>query len=249
MLLWGGVQSAIITPIMAVWGWLVAAWNAISGWLSGKWSSIRSMASSAWSGIKSSMIDPLISAYNTIHNTMDRIGASIRDGLRSAWNAVQDVGSWFRSIGSAIIHGIVSGITGSAGALYDKLRGVADNALGAARHFIESRSPSKRFAREVGAPIAQGIALGIDENAHTAVSSLQSMSGLLAGQKMGIPSLSAASGYGVAGGGSGGGSQVTNINITVQGSVATIDGIAREIEAAFLQRGMRNPSTYPAYNR
>ncbi|MFK0217755.1 phage tail tape measure protein [Streptomyces vinaceus] len=245
---WGGIHSAIIDPIMAVWNWLVSAWNFLSGWLKSHWNGIKSSASSIWGGIKSSMIDPLISAYNTINNTMDRIGQSIRDGLRGAWNSVKQVSSWFWDIGSAIVHGIVNGIWSSAGALYGTLRDLADNALAAAKRFIDSKSPSKRFAREVGAPIAQGIAQGIDDHAHTAVSSLNSMSGLLARQTMAGPSVALAGAAGF-GGGSAGGTTVIHNHITVQGSVATIDGIAREMEEAFLRRGMRNSATYPAYTR
>ncbi|WP_405489102.1 phage tail tape measure protein [Streptomyces sp. NBC_00096] len=246
---WDGIKSAIINPIMSVWHGLQAAWNIISPWLSEKWSGIKHSAASIWAGIKSSMITPISDAVSAISRYIGEVADKISSGLHRAWDRVKDVGSWFRDIGSAIVHGIVNGISDSAGALYDKLRGLADGALKAAKWFIDSHSPSKRFAREVGAPIAQGIALGIDENAHTAVSSLQSMSGLLAGQKMGVPSISATSGYGLAGGGSGGGSQVTNINITVQGSVSTIDGIARDVEDAFLRRGMRNSTTYAPYQR
>ncbi|MFB6805489.1 phage tail tape measure protein [Streptomyces sp. NPDC056387] len=246
--LWGGVQGAIITPIMTVWGWLVSAWNAISGWLHSNWGGIRSSASSIWGGIRDSMITPLVHAYNTINSTMDRIGASIRDGLRSAWNGVRDIGSWFYGIGSAIVHGIINGIWSSASSLYGTLRNLADNALAAAKRFIDSKSPSKRFAREVGAPIAQGIAVGIDDNAHTAVSSLQSMSGLLAGQKISGPSI-AAGGYGLVSGGGSQGGHVTNVTIHVQGSILAERDLRDTVETQMLQLGMRNSSTYAPYQR
>lgn len=245
--LWNAIHAAIIDPIMSAWHWLVAAWNTISGWLSGKWNGIKSDASSAWGGIKSSMIDPLISAYHTITSTMDRIGASIRDGLHSAWNSVKQVGSWFWDIGVAIVNGIVNGVRAGAGALYSSLKSLASNALSSAKSFLGIQSPSRVFADQVGRHISEGVAVGIDDHAHRAVASVRGMAGQVAKQTVTVPSI-AAGGYGLAGGGAGGG-HVTNIHITVQGSVATIDGIAREMEEAFLRRGMRNPTTYPAYSR
>lgn len=244
--LWGGVQGAIITPIMTVWGWLVSAWSAISGWLRSNWSGIRSSASSIWGGIRDSMITPLVHAYNTINGTMDRIGASIRDGLRSAWNSVKQVSSWFWDIGVAIVNGIVNGVRAGAGYLYSSLKNLAANALSAAKSFLGIQSPSRVFADVVGRNISEGVAAGIDDHAHRAVASVNAMAGQVARQPIQLPSIAGA-GYGLASGSAGGSGNVTHINITVQGSVATIDGIAREIEDAFLRRGMRNPTTYPAY--
>jgi hypothetical protein len=35
----------------------------------------------------------------------------------------------------------------------------------------------------------------------------------------------------------------------VQGNVATVENLAKDVEAAFLRRGMRNPVTYQSYKR
>ncbi|MFE3580557.1 phage tail tape measure protein [Streptomyces vinaceus] len=245
---WLGIQGAIITPIMTVWGWLVGAWSAVSGWLRSNWGGIKSSASSIWGGIRDSMIMPLVHANNVINSTMDRIGQSIRDGLRGAWNGVKQVSGWFWDIGVGIVQGIVNGVRAGAGWLYSSLRNLASDALESAKSFLHINSPSKVFADHVGMGIAEGVALGIDDHAHLAVSSVRSLAGQVAAQPLRLPSVTAG-GYGLASGSAASGGHTTVININAQGSIATMDGIARDVEDAFLRRGMRNSTTYAPYQR
>lgn len=244
--LWDQVKTMIINPIMNVWHEIVSIWNKIAGWIAQKWLEVKVVATYLWNEIKSAIIMPIIGATLAVDNQIRKIGSSIWNGLKSAWNSVKEVGSWFLGIGSSIVHGIVSGISNAAGYLYDTLRNLASNALQSAKDFLGINSPSKLFADHVGMGIAEGVAQGVDDHAHRAVTSVRAMSGLLASQEVGVPGVAFA---GAAGVGGGAGTHVTNINITVQGSVSTIDGIARDIEAAFLQRGMRNPTTYQNYSR
>ncbi|MFD8142520.1 phage tail tape measure protein [Streptomyces sp. NPDC059708] len=244
--LWNQVKASIIDPIMSAWHTIVSVWQAISNWLAEKWAAIKLVAQILWGQIVTGIIVPIANALAAVMRTMDRIRNAISGALHSAWNEVKGVGSWFMSIGSEIVNGIIRGIKNGASYLYGELKSLASNALASAKSFLGIHSPSRLFADEVGLHIAGGVALGVADNTHLAVSSVRAMAGQLAAEPVGGPAL--VGGSFLAGGGSGGG-HVTNINITVQGSVATIDGIAREIEEAFLRRGMRNPATYPSYSR
>ncbi|MER6778503.1 MULTISPECIES: phage tail tape measure protein [unclassified Streptomyces] len=249
ILVWGGIQTAIITPIMTVWGWLVSAWNAISGWLRSNWGGIKSNASSIWGGIRDSMITPLVHAYNTINGTMDRIGASIRDGLRSAWNSVKQVSGWFWDIGVAIVNGIVNGVRAGAGYLYSSLKNLAANALSAAKSFLGIQSPSRVFADQVGRNISEGVAQGIDDHAHRPVSSVQGLSGQLARQRIAVPSITGTAGFALAGGGGGSAGPTANVTVIVQGSVLAERDLRDTVEEQMLRLGMRNSATYSPYKR
>jgi len=247
--IWGGVESAIITPIMTAWGWLVAAWHAISGWLRDHWAGIRSSASSIWGGIRDSMITPLVHAYNTINSTMDRIGASIRDGLRSAWNGVRQAASWFWDIGSGIVQGIVNGIRAGAGWLYSTLRNLASDALASAKSFLGINSPSKVFADEVGMGIPEGVAMGVTDHAHLAVASVHSLSGLIARQQVAGPSLALAGSPSTRFGAAGGAGHTTHVHVTVQGSVLAERDLRDVVQTQMLRLGARNSQTYQPYKR
>ena len=68
------------------------------------------------------------------------------------------------SIGSNIIDGISSGITGAVGRLVSAAMDAAKAAFSAAKEFLGIRSPSRLFRDQIGAQVAQGMALGITDN-------------------------------------------------------------------------------------
>ena len=78
------------------------------------------------------------------------------------------------SIGRNIINGVVNGVSGAAGALYNKLRSVASSALSSFKSTLGIHSPSRVFATAAGFIVA-GIVQGIDKNQDDAV---DAMSGL-----------------------------------------------------------------------
>lgn len=69
------------------------------------------------------------------------------------------------ALGKAIIDGIIAGLKSAAGALFGAMKGLAGDALGAAKDALKINSPSKVFEHEVGESIPEGMALGITENA------------------------------------------------------------------------------------
>lgn len=78
------------------------------------------------------------------------------------------------TIGRNIINGVINGVSGAAGALYNKLRNVASSALSSFKSTLGIHSPSRVFATAAGFIVA-GIVQGIDRNQSDAV---DAMSGL-----------------------------------------------------------------------
>lgn len=78
------------------------------------------------------------------------------------------------TIGRNIITGVVNGVSGAAGALYNKLSSVASSALRSFKSTLGIHSPSRVFATAAGFIVA-GIVQGIDRNQSDAV---DAMSGL-----------------------------------------------------------------------
>lgn len=242
---WTGIKIVIVRPMEALWGWLKSLWRTISGWLSSIWHGISSTASSIWNAIKNAMIGPLTSAWHTITSIVSSIASAISNGLHRAYDAVASVGSWFKSIGSAIVHGIISGVENAGGALLSSLKGLASDALSSAKSFLGIGSPSKLFKDEVGKWIVHGVARGVDDNSHVAVRSVRGMAAAVAGVPFGTPG---AGGLALAGGG--GGAVIHNhytAQVTVQGHVLTERKLGDLVEERMLKLGMRNPQTYPGY--
>jgi len=86
--------------------------------------------------------------------------SSVGQVAQDAWNTFKQT-DWI-SLGSDIISGIVSGIAGAAGNLFNSLKNLASNALEAAKSALNINSPSKVFRDIVGRGISEGIAAGID---------------------------------------------------------------------------------------
>lgn len=78
------------------------------------------------------------------------------------------------TIGRNIINGVINGVSGAAGALYNKMRNVASSALSSFKSTLGIHSPSRVFATAAGFIVA-GIVQGIDKNQDDAV---DAMSGL-----------------------------------------------------------------------
>ena len=66
-----------------------------------------------------------------------------------------------RNLGSAIVTGIIGAIVSLAGGIASALLNAVQNAIKAAKNWLESLSPSKLTRRELGIPIIQGIINGI----------------------------------------------------------------------------------------
>lgn len=87
-------------------------------------------------------------------------------------------GDW-GSIGSNIVSGIWSGISGMAGWLWDKVSGWAGGLLDDIKGFFGIASPSKVLAREVGRWIPAGIGVGMDWGEPSMLRSARDMTGHL----------------------------------------------------------------------
>lgn len=97
-----------------------------------------------------------------VKSTPDFLKA-IGEILSDAWDAI--TGYDWLSLGKAIIDGIVSGITGFGGAIWNALSGAVSGAFKGVKNFFGISSPSKLMKREIGRFIPLGLAEGIDDTA------------------------------------------------------------------------------------
>lgn len=95
----------------------------------------------------------------------------IKNGLTGMANTFAPHAS---SIGRNIINGVINGVSGAAGALYNKLRNVASSALSSFKSTLGIHSPSRVFATAAGFIVA-GIVQGIDRNQDDAVDAMSSL--------------------------------------------------------------------------
>jgi hypothetical protein len=80
----------------------------------------------------------------------------------------------FIDLGSNLIMGLVKGITGAAGAVYDSIKGVVGGAIDAAKNMLGIASPSRVFA-EIGLNTGAGMVEGVESTAGNVQGALESM--------------------------------------------------------------------------
>ena len=78
-------------------------------------------------------------------------------------NALSNAGQWLKDTGRRIIDGLINGVKEKLGALRDTLTGGVSDAVSSVTGFLGIHSPSRLMANKVGAPLAEGIAVGVSK--------------------------------------------------------------------------------------
>lgn len=180
---------AVVKAILNFGQMLQAGWNAF-------WNAIKSIANSVWNAIKSTVqsginfvrgvvsggVGFIVRVWNGITRIVGiaagAIGGVVRaisGGLRSAYNAAAGFIGGFVNVGRDIVNGIVRGIQSLASDPIRALVNIGTDAINAVKHLLHIGSPSRLFAEQVGLPISQGIAQGINNGAGLVDSALSAV--------------------------------------------------------------------------
>jgi hypothetical protein len=99
--------------------------------------------------VVSAAIHMVISMINGIANTIRQQTPALKSAMHN--------------LGDAMVTAIVAAIEGLAGSIAGALISAVKGAVQAAKNWLKSLSPSKRTRDELGIPMAQGIAVGINK--------------------------------------------------------------------------------------
>lgn len=163
--IWEMIRATIINPIVDTWHDLEKVWSMIVASAKAWWDLLSGWAKSAWEGIKAVIIAPVEHLFNELGALWGKIWDKSVSFFKGLWDWISGWAGRFHEIGMDIINGIINGIDGAAGWLFDKLKSVANNALHGVMNFLGIHSPSKVMADQVGKWIPAGIAEGIKQNA------------------------------------------------------------------------------------
>jgi len=247
---WAFVAKWIIDPTAQMWSYVVSAWNTLMGWLGAAWDWVAGKANGAWQLVKTYVINPTQQLWDKIVEIFGKINSWIWGALQSVVDTAKDFMSKFKSVGSAIVDGIIDGITGSWHWLTDKVSNLADSALKAAKSALGVNSPSKVFADTIGRAIPEGIAVGIDKHAAKATDAVRKLAGGTVGDFGSVGALEPAFAGGSASFRTGGPVRYeTHVHVTVQGTVTADRDLADTIKRVMLQDAARNSSSYTPFRR
>lgn len=187
----------IITAIVDVWeafNWLNLGKKAITLLKDGVLkmvSSVKSAGKSIATTVTDTLKDLPSKLLNLGKSAISDLGGSIKNGASSiktaaktifdgVVNTFKDLPSKLVSVGSDLIKGLWNGISDMSGWVIGKIQSFCSNALSSIKSFFGIKSPSRVLRDEVGAMLAEGMAIGIEENADAPLDAMADLSdGLL----------------------------------------------------------------------
>lgn len=137
-----------------------------------------------------------ISAVGSFASSM--ASGALRAGqqfLSNLVNTLASIPGRMVSIGSQIVHGIISGITDSIGKVGSAILGGVKDAISGVKNFLGIHSPSRLFRDQIGRNIGLGLAQGISNSQAAVMSSMNGMASDIASTRFTTPDV--ATGYGL----------------------------------------------------
>lgn len=104
-----------------------------------------------------SAINTIQSVWNSLTGFIGRVISSITNAIR---NGVRGFGNLLVNAGHDLINGLIKGIEGTAGKVFDAVKGIGDKAVKSLKGVLKIFSPSAVFA-DLGTNIGEGLVQGI----------------------------------------------------------------------------------------
>ncbi|MFJ8345020.1 phage tail tape measure protein [Streptomyces sp. NPDC094153] len=184
----------------------------------------------ALSGASKGQIAEINKLQKTTVSAADTAGKAVADSMYGS--------------GIKAAQGLVKGLQSQEKAIEKQMLKIAKAMQKAIKQALGIKSPSRVFMG-IGQWIPRGLAAGVEGAAHHATRAVDRLATSVTGAGSFV-----GSGLAMAGAGGGGAVVVHNhFEFHVEGSVTTVDKLAKDVESAFLRRGMRNPLTYQQYKR
>jgi TP901 family phage tail tape measure protein len=156
---WKSLQGVVGSAVGAIWETIMNLLRSVPAWFGSSMDEVKTTWSNNWKML-GEIVEKLKGAV--VKKITDMID-DIKRGFQVDWGA----------LGRNIIDGIAQGITSGLSKIRDAAVNAAKAALEGAKDWLQSHSPSQRAADEVGEPISDGTALGVERRAPQLRRSLQ----------------------------------------------------------------------------
>lgn len=189
----------IITAIVDVWeafNWLQLGKNAIKFLKDGITSmvgSVKTAGKNVMETASNAIRDLPSRLLNFGKNAVSNLGNAISSGLgtvksaatgilNGVINTITTLPSKMLTIGKDLVRGLWNGISDMTGWVIGKIQSFGSSVLSGIKSFFGIKSPSRVFRDEVGAMLAEGMAVGIEKNADAPLDAMTSLSKDLIGE-------------------------------------------------------------------
>lgn len=144
---------------------------------------LRTFGASVWNALKEAVIGAARNIWSGVTQHFSNMASNVRNLMHNVkavivniWNQAISFlkGIDLTQIGKNIIQGLISGITGMASAVVDKVKSIGKSISNGFKNALGIHSPSKVMA-DIAKWIPAGIGVGIEKNEKSAIKSLQGL--------------------------------------------------------------------------
>ena len=178
---WQWIKNIFLsyTPV----GLVIKHWESIKGWFASLWDNVTSTFVKAWDWIKNMFLNYtpvglIIKHWDQITTWFANLWVNVKTVLVNAWNKIGEffggLKARFMEWGRNIIQGLIDGITGMIGNVWETIKGIGQRIGDTFKNILGINSPSRVFA-EYGVNITQGLAGGINKGGGVATKATESM--------------------------------------------------------------------------
>lgn len=169
-----------------VWTWLLNTINKVTTWRNNMINKAKDMATNFINTIVSFFSQLPSKIWTWLLNTVSKVtefGTNLVTKAKeiaskfvtTMVDGVKSLPDKFKEVGGNIVKGIWEGISSGWEWLTDKVENLAQSLLKSAKKALGIHSPSRAFRDLVGKQIPAGIAVGVDNNAKTAIASVKNL--------------------------------------------------------------------------
>jgi phage-related minor tail protein len=178
---WQQHGDTILSIAQTTWNTIQSVIDSVLGTISGLMDAFQSAREGDWRAFGEKLRELWDAAWQALVNIVSTVGplivsaiSTLLSNARAEFMAID-----WPQLGRDMMQGVANGITAGASFIADAARNAAQNALDAAKGFLGISSPSRVMADEVGLPMAQGIAAGIQQGAPSVTSALSGILSIL----------------------------------------------------------------------
>ena len=179
-----------------IWTWLQNTINKVTTWRDKMVAKAKETATNFVNKVVDFVKELPSKVWTWLTNVVTKVGTwgtnlaakgkqAAKDLFDAVVDKVKELPDKIKSIGSDLVTGLWNGIKDMASWIKEKIEGFGEGILEDLKDFFGIASPSKVMAKEVGRWLPEGMAVGIDKNAKSVLTSMRDMSAQAVGAARG----------------------------------------------------------------
>ena len=154
---------------------VVNAFSNLKDKVGTKFNEAKTNAVQKWNDIKSKFTDIKGKVTGAFNDLGSKLKTKFNDAKDKALSAFSNIASKVLSVGEDVVSGIWSGISGSLEWIKSKITGWVGNVTSFIKKLFGINSPSTVMRDEVGRYLAEGVAVGIEDNTKAATGAMKKL--------------------------------------------------------------------------